>query len=89
MFWYRMCVVTEGGRIYRFGENKRVEFNPPPFPPFQYVCVCVYVPIRVGKARTCTVVCTHCRFTIKYSLEGGVSAEKYSVCPPSSEGYLM
>ena len=87
MFWYRMYVVTEGGRIYRFGENKRVELNLPT-PPLQYMCVCVCVPIRVGKARTCTVLCTHSRFTIKYSLAGGVSAEKYSLCSPS-EGYLM
>jgi len=86
MFWYRMYVVTEGGRIYRFGENKRVELNLPN-PPLQNMCMCV--PIRVGKARTCTVLCTHSRFTIKYSLAGGVSAEKYSFCPPSSEGYLM
>lgn len=34
MYWYRMCVVAEGGRIYSFGEKKRVGITP-----FQYVCV--------------------------------------------------
>lgn len=87
MFWYRMYVVTGGGRIYRFGENKRVELNLPH--PATPVCVSVCEPVRVGKARTCTVLCTHSRFAIKYSLAGGVSAEKYSRCCSSSEGYLM
>jgi hypothetical protein len=75
-----MCVVAEGGKIYSFGEKKRVGT------PFS-MCVCL--PIRVGKAPSCTALCTHFWFTIKYRLEEGVSAEKYCLCLLSTEGYLM
>jgi hypothetical protein len=70
-----MCVVAEGGgRIYSFGENKRVETTPS-----QYVCA-----NKGGKstAMYCTV------YTIKYCRERGVSVEKILFLPSFNPGLL-
>jgi hypothetical protein len=42
----------------------------------------------VGKALPCTALCTHFRFTIKYSFKGGVSVEKILSLPSFNLGLL-